>query len=197
MSNESTSNLLSAPPRLWIGESKEEYRAMRDELAEEIKPTGYIERRYVEDLAKLVWDICRLRRLETAFVQNARPRAIVTLVDRLLKKLNYPEVETLADANKLALAWFKDDKAKVEVIKLLQTFQLDESAIDAEAYLSVFSGIQELNKMLAVAEARYSKTLRAIIDYRQAFGLRAKSTSDRIIANSDLARIEPANDSAA
>ena len=86
---------------------------------------------------------------------------------------------------------FENSADKIEVQKLLEQFGLDEGAIDAEAYRIVFAELQELNRMLASAEARFSKTLRSIADYRKSFAQRAESSVGRILAKNDVPGLEP------
>jgi hypothetical protein len=181
-----------SPPRLLFGESAEEFANLRAELMREIEPKGVIERIFVNDLALLVFDIVRFRRFHTDIILKARPAALSTILLQLLAKINFLHDDSIK-AKKLTQAWFENSADKVEVQKLLAQFGLDESAIDAEAYRAVFAELQELNKMLALAETRFSKTLRSIADYRKSFAVRAESSAARILANNDGPGPEPMN----
>jgi hypothetical protein len=187
-------NLFSSPRMLW-GESAEQFADLLAELTLEIKPRGIIERIYVNDLREIVWDISRFRRFKTDIILNARPAALHTIIRQLLNKENIAPDDL--KVKKLVLGWFESSADKTEVEELLQKFQLDEGAIDAEAYRSVFPQLQELDKMLALAEARFSKTLHSMFGYRKSFALVAETSTTRILARNDVPRSDPANDEAA
>jgi hypothetical protein len=182
---------LFSPPRLLLGESAEQFASLRAELMRDIKPKGIVEKIYVYDLAALVWDIVRFRRLQTDIILNARPAALLTILRQLLAKINFPHDIDGVKAKTLTRAWFENSADKIEVQKLLEQFGLDEGAIDAEAYRIVFAELQELNRMLASAEARFSKTLRSIADYRKSFAQQAESSAVRILAENDVPGLEP------
>jgi hypothetical protein len=193
MSNTTSIDRLFSAPRLWLGESIEEFERLHAELEQEIKPQGFIEKLYVNNMALLVWDILRQRRMKTDFILTARPAALLTILKQILFRLNSPLDEGIR-ARSLVRAWFEDGAEKKEVQELLQKFQLDESAIDAEAYRSVFSEVQEINKTLAVAEALFSKTIRFISDYRKSFALQVQSSTEQILSRDDVPRLELASD---
>jgi hypothetical protein len=117
-------------------------------------------------MAELVRDILRQRRFKTNIILTARPAPLLTILKQILVRLNSPLDEGLR-AKSLTRAWFENSDDKKEVQELLQKYQLDESALDAEAYRSVFSEIQEMNKTLAATEARFSKTIRGDPDRGQ------------------------------
>jgi hypothetical protein len=85
---EEIDNLFS-PPRLLLGESAEQFTSLRAELMRDIKPKGIVEKIYVYDLAALVWDIVRFRRLQTDIIRNARPAALLTILRQLLARINF------------------------------------------------------------------------------------------------------------
>jgi hypothetical protein len=182
---------LFSPPRLLFGESAEQFASLHAELMREIEPKGIIERIYVKHLALVVWDIVRFRRFQTDIILNARSAALLTILRQLLAKINFPHDIDGIKAKTLTQAWFENSADKIEVQKLLEQFGLDEGAIDAEAYRTVFAELQDLNKMLASAEARFSKTLRSIADYRKSFAQRAESSAVRILAENDVPSLEP------
>jgi hypothetical protein len=85
---------------------------------------------------------------------------------------------------------------KMKVQELLQKFDLDEGMIDAEAYRSVSSELQELDKSLIAAQARFAKTLREISEYRkvrESFALAVTASADEILKSEDcpLLELEP------
>jgi hypothetical protein len=82
-------------------------------------------------------------------------------------------------AGDLALRWFTDRDAKKQVSELLAQFQLDESAIEAEAIsLEV---LELLDRMLASLESRRDKALRRIAEYRSSFARQLREGANRMI----------------
>jgi hypothetical protein len=186
---------LFSPPRMLLGESAERFATLRAELTLEIKPKGIIEEIYVNDLAEIVWDISRFRRFKTDIILSARAAAVHTIIKQFYNKENNMPDEL--KVKKLMLAWFENTADKTKVEELLRKFQLDEGAIDAEAYRSVFPQLQDVEKMLALAEDRFSKTVHRIAGYRKSFAQVAEMGATRILAKNDVPRAEPANDEAA
>jgi hypothetical protein len=102
------------------------------------------------------------------------------------------------DAELLATGWFTDSEVKGIVSKILRQFQLDESAIEAEAIKRCLPDLELLDKMLCTLEARLNKTLRCIAEYRESLARQLRESADRIIEGKNLLALEdPANKSAA
>lgn len=78
---------------------------------------------------------------------------------------------------------------------MLEQSQLDEGAIDAEAFRLAFSDVLQVDGMLTSKEAQFSKTLRQIAEYRKKFALQIQSSVDQMLARNDVP--EPANDKSA
>jgi hypothetical protein len=188
-------DILNSTPPLLYGESAEQFERLRAELEQEIKPKGIIEKIYLNDVSALVWEILRLRRLKTNIIRNARLAALEIILVRIDPVLALGiGVSLTSEAKKLAAAWFENSDDKQFVQELLRKAQLDESAIDAEAFRRVFSDVQQLDNMLNSMEKRFSKTLRRIAEYRKSLALQIQSKADQILVRNDVPRLEPAND---
>jgi hypothetical protein len=59
---------LSKPPLL-ITESADEFDALHKALREDIKPRGFIEQMYVDEISCIYWEILRLRRCKAAVIK--------------------------------------------------------------------------------------------------------------------------------
>jgi hypothetical protein len=70
---------------------------------------------------------------------------------------------------------------------LLKYFDLDESAIEAEAIRRSAADIELLDRLLASIEARRDKALRRIAEYRGELGRQMRQAADRIIDGKALA----------
>src|SRR5215472_9587985 len=126
-------NELTLLPKLplLITESADDFDALRDAFEQEIKPRGIIEHMYVHDICAIVWEILRLRRCKVVITNSAFRSALEHLLVQLLRQPGQYYVEDEAKA--LAHAWFTDQEAKKQVLEILSRFNLDESAIEAEA----------------------------------------------------------------
>src|SRR5262249_24608773 len=147
-------------------ESADEFDALRDAFEEEIKPQGIIEKIYLDEFAYLNWEILRLRRCKVVIVNAAFRDALEQLVMQLLRQPGQHEDEVQLDAQDLAHEWFTDDEAKGQVSELLSRFQLDQSAIEAEAIRMSSSDLEVLDRMLSSSESRRDEALRYVAAYR-------------------------------
>ena len=127
------SALLPVSPLL-MTESEDEFDRVRDAFDQELKPRGIVEQMYVADIAYLAWEILRLRRCKAAIINSALVLPWITSSAAFAKARRYPIRR--GKAQKLAHVWFSDPTAKRQVSELLSDFQLDESAIEAEAIRS-------------------------------------------------------------
>src|SRR5262249_20920336 len=147
---------------LLITESAEEFEALRDAFEQEIKPRGIIEQMYVHDICSIVWEILRLRRCKVVIINSAFRSALEELLQQLLRD---PGQSLLYDgklkeqAQDLAHAWFTGQEAKEQVSEILSRFDLDESAIEAEAIRRSSSDLELLDRMLTSLESRRDKAL--------------------------------------
>src|SRR5262245_14440578 len=128
-------NELTLLPKLplLITESADEFDALRDAFEQEIKPRGIIEHMYVHDISCIVWEILRLRRCKVVVINAAFRNALERLFVQLVRQPSQHERDVRDEAEERAQAWFTDKEAKKLVSEILSQFNLDESAIEAEA----------------------------------------------------------------
>ncbi len=178
-------SLLPKTPLL-ITESADEFDSIYAALSHEIRPNGIIEQMYVDDVAHFVWDIRRLRRWKNAIINLAFRPALENLAAQLLRDPRQSQF-VIGEADKLAHDWFSKDDAKEKMTRLLDYFQLDESAIEAEAYRRSAADIELLEKLLASLESRLDKAFRRIADHRGDLGRKIRHAAERIIEGKALA----------
>jgi len=172
--------LLPVSPLL-ITESAEEFDRISVAFNQDIKPRGIIEQMYVADIIYLAWEIRRLRRAKAGIINSAYRAAMANLLQQLLREPGTYEDSAEEEADSLALGWFTDREAKKQVSGLLRQFQLDESAIEAEAIRRSASDLEQLDRLLASFESRRNKALRCIAEYRTDFARQLRNGTDRII----------------
>lgn len=173
---------------LLITESAQDFAALTAALTQEIKPRGIIERIYVADIAALVWEILRLRRCKTVIVNTAFKTALTRIVPRLAGLHLGTRAPKWLDA--LAKDWFLKPKARKEFSKLLDEYQLDDSAIEAEAIRSVFPDLEILDRMLTLLESRRNKALRSIEEYQDRFARQVREVSDQVLEGNPVIQLE-------
>src|SRR5262245_61145524 len=182
--------LLPKSPLL-ITESADEFDALRDAFEREIKPRGIIEQMYVHDICAIVWEILRLRRCKVVIINAAFRRAL----ENLLVELRPPgqqDFQAGDGARKLAHAWFTDKEAQKRVLETLGRFNLDESAIEAEAIRASSSDLELLDRMLTSLESRRDKALGCVVEYRANLAHQLRESADRVINGKGVLRLEDA-----
>jgi len=184
-------NELAVLPKLplLITESAEEFDALREAFEREIKPRGIIEQMYVHDICSIVWEILRLRRCKGVVINSA----FCSALEDLLVQLRQPgqhEFDARGPARKLAHAWFTDKEAQKQVSETLRRFDLDESAIEAEAIRKSSSDLELLDRMLTSLESRRDKALGCVAEYRASLAHQLRESADRILDGKDVLRLE-------
>jgi hypothetical protein len=177
---------------LLITESADEFEALRDAFEREIKPRGIIEQMYVHDICSIVWEILRLRRCKVVIINSAFRSALEHLLVQLLKQPGEYDYHVEEKAQALAQAWFIDQDAKKQVSEILSRFELDESAIEAEAIRRSSSDLDLLDRMLTSLESRRNKALGCVAEYRASLGQQLRESADRIIDGKGVLQLEDA-----
>ena len=180
--------LLPKSPLL-ITESADEFDALRDAFEREIKPRGIIEQMYVHDICSIVWEILRLRRCKVVIINSAYYSALEDLLVQL-RQPGQQDFSARDGARKLAHAWFTDKEAQKRVLETLGRFNLDESAIEAEAIRRSSSDLELLDRMLTSLESRRDKALGCVAEYRASLAQQLRESADRILDGKVL-RLEP------
>jgi len=142
---------------------------------------------HIAETTKLVWETLRLHRCKAAMINTAFREALKNLLMQLWKEPGEPT--PYEESQELALAWFTDPKAKEEVAEILGRYQLDETAIEAEAIKSLMPELEVLDRMLMTLEVRRNRALRGITEYRESFAKRVQEGSARIIEAESFLRL--------
>ena len=175
-----------------ITESAEEFEALRDAFEQEIKPRGIIEQMYVHDISAIVWEILRLRRCNVVVINSAFRSALQDLLMQLLKQPGQYDWDVQNEAQALAQGWFTDKEAKKQVSEILSRFDLDESAIEAEAIRRSSADLELLDRMLTSLESRRNKALGCVAEYRASLAHQLRESADRVIDGKGVLRLEDA-----
>jgi hypothetical protein len=181
--------LLPKSPLL-ITESADEFDALRDAFEQEIKPRGIIEQMYVHDICAIVWEILRLRRCKVVIINSTFQSALKDLLAQLLRRPNQFVVYVDGEAQALAQGWFTDKEAHKRVLETLSRFELDETAIEAEAIRKSSADLEVLDRMLTSLESRRDKALGCVAEYRASLAHQLRQSADRITDGKGILRLE-------
>jgi len=97
------------------------------------------------------------------------------------KKITKSEIERSKKIDRLVRGWFTSNEGKQKVLSILRRSHLDESVIDAEVIRASFPDLQLLEKLLISLEARRDRSLRRMMEYRESFAGRVRTSTGRII----------------
>ena len=86
--------------------------------------------------------------------------------------------------------WFTDKEAQKQVSEILSRFDLDESAIEAEAIRGSSADLELLDRMLTSLETRRNKALGCVAEYRASLAHQLRESADRIIDGKDVLRLK-------
>ena len=128
-----------------------------------------------------MWEILRLRRSKAAIINLAFRDALTEVVTQLLSNPGDWKNRQKNHAEKLAREWFSDPDVKKQIAGLLREFNLDETAIEAEAFRKSADDLEGIDRLMASAEARRDKALVCIAQYRGDFGALLRERSDRLV----------------
>jgi len=190
-------------PLLLRSECEHEFDELLHALSGEIQPRGIVENLYVEEIAGIIWDILRLRRCKVTIMNMSFGKVLHNLISSHLK-MRRPareeesktdllsltdifrpptrsEIERSKKINRLVRGWFTSNEGKQKVLSILRGSHLDESVIDAEVIRASFSDLQLLEKLLISLEARRDRSLRRMMEYRESFAGRVRTSTGRII----------------
>ena len=162
-------------------ESPTEFLALQTRLTQAVKPQDALEEDLFDDFVTVSWEMKRIRRLKVGATQKVNAEALRKVLGHLLS-----ETGALAPnkkATKLTQGWLENDPAaKKQVADIFSRFDLDWSAVEAEAVKLTLDQQQHYDRALAMASARRDKVLRMIMDYRGSdFAKQLRERSDQII----------------
>ena len=160
-------------PALLFSESPREYELLRKALQQLIQPRNAIEHIWVGDLVHGEHELWRLRQLPSRIIRSKTPQALRNLLKLVFDVSESDEIDDLASK------WFTNKTAKRRVARILRDFGLDETSIDAGAFLLATTEIEKFDTRKAELETRRDKILRQIEDHRAGLAIQVKTTLDQ------------------
>jgi hypothetical protein len=165
-------------------ESKAELAKLEAEISQDLEPSDFMERQWVQDILYCTWCIIFYERVVTNILNNALRNALTGILNEILlpPSSNPRTLKALVASKQLAYGWLLDAESKRQVSALLKEAGLDESAIEAKAYILVADHLEKANRMLNSQREARDKALRSIAKYRKSVAVLLRRNSDRVLA---------------
>jgi hypothetical protein len=169
-------------PTALAAASEQQLSMIRNQLRKEIKPKGFIENIYVDDLAYIIWDTRQLREIKSSLIRYEMQPALRAILEHVLTNSDFcHDSLTRAKAKTLAAGCYRNKNDQAQVEKILAQFNLNGNNIEAEAWRRLNADLHLLERQLTTLETRRDKTLKALADFRGGLAQRLKLKVQQII----------------
>jgi hypothetical protein len=177
---------LFGPPPLLSTERREHFEGILAQLVVAIAPANTIEQMWVYDVAVLVWEMMRLRRYKTMFIERKLGVAASHIAREFLgddEEADDDETEdSQLDNNEPDdIRYIRDGQPRRRLTDALAERNLTTDVIDAEAFRSASYLIKDIEPMLASLQARRDSIIREIGTYRESLARKVKAAIDDVI----------------
>jgi len=173
------------PPPLNPGDSRAGFETLVARLVAEVGPRSAIEEDCIREVAEMMWDAARLRRLKAKLMTISAGRGVEAVLQLI-------GVEFL-HAHELAPRWAARELAAVgEVDALLDAAGLDMDHVMAKTLEQKMDQAERYDRMAAGAAAQRAKALREMLLYREpdfAARLRRALAADDAIVAGEIAQL--------
>jgi len=170
-------------------ESAEQFESERLAFENAIKPGDKIEQMQVEDISYHNWKISQRRRFAFAVFKEASTEALYDLLTRQLGALDGDRAQILVRR------WAEGEAtAKADVVEILGSYGLDETAIDAEAFQRCHRELALIEQSEASHASRRDKVLPNLAFYREIVARQSREQKNPSLEDDRLARIEHIKD---
>jgi len=160
-------NDLLGEPRLYPGESKEEFYAFLDQVKEAARPKDSVEDIYLWEAVEYCWEARRYRRLRSELIATSRFNGLYRMLANVI-----PDNKARAE---LLWRWTAgDEAAKQEVAKLLADAGMAEDQIPAHTTVAMIKHVEALDRLALQAGKRFDTLLREIERRHESFARRLK-----------------------
>jgi hypothetical protein len=122
--------------------------------------------------------------LRDAFEREIKPRGII-------EQMYVSPASMIGKCKMRRKGWFTDKEAHKQVLETLSRFELDETAIEAEAKSS--ADLELLDRMVSSLESRRDKALGCVAEYRASLAHQLRQSADRIIDGKGVLPLEHAS----
>ena len=149
------------PPTLVNGEDAATYDQLAARIAAAVAPRNILEEIWTRDVADLVWDVVRLRRLKAGLFTVGASDGMAQLL------------RGIGELGLTARDWAARKPAAVVAVNTqLSAAGLDMNDVATSTFVAHIDRFERIERMLAAAEARRAAALRGIANRRVAERLR-------------------------
>jgi fermentation-respiration switch protein FrsA (DUF1100 family) len=175
--------LFAGPVRLINGEDSAAYDELLARVTGTLKPVDIMEEIWVRDLADLVWDTLRLRRLKASLLAGCAYQGL----QKVLLALGG------ANVFEISQSWAaRDAETVASVDDALVSAGLSMDSVMALTLSGRMDDIDRIERMTMAAEVRRNTALQRIEHYRENFGKRLRGAVEAIEA-AEIKTIAPEN----
>jgi len=183
--------LAFAPAPVLKGEDAKAYDDLLTQVSSYVKPANIIEEMWVRDVVDLTWEILRCRRCKKQAIEAAIPKALEQAITPLMEgpsRFGYLDRYTF-DGNRvptpaieLVNEWIKrEPKAKEGVEELLASVELTMADVTDRAFVLEIEALQQIDQLMAHAEARRNAVLREFECHRTSVAERLRKATQDVI----------------
>jgi hypothetical protein len=160
------------PARLMVSENAADYEELLARITGALKPSDILEEIWVRDVADLVWDALRLRRLKASLLAGCAQEG----VDQVLRGLD------LRDPLRSSGSWAADPAAVDRIEAALAAAGSSLDMVMARTLSQRIDDIDRIERMTMAAEARRNAALQEIDRHRASFAKRLRGAVDEVEA---------------
>jgi hypothetical protein len=153
-------------------EDARSYDGIFTRISAAVKPADFLEEIWVHDVAALVWEAFRMRRLKARLMEAAAPRGLVRVLSSFLSH------ET---AKEIVVGWARDGRSTKQIKKLLDQSGVTMEHVMAETLAERIEDIERIDRMIASAELRRGAMLREVDRHRAGLASRLRLASDEVV----------------
>jgi hypothetical protein len=196
------SNALVIPPAiarflkrspLLVTESRQDYEAFFDSVAQAIAPTNNLEWIQTGSFVDQKWELKRLRCAKAAIINATRREAFQTVFESILPETD----DRIGIAADMADQWFRNPSKRPILLELLKKDDLDDDAISAQALAMRAPELEIIDREIQRLEICSMAQLREIEFHRRASTWRASKGLVQVIdAVAESIPLQPAHGNA-
>jgi hypothetical protein len=160
------------------GEDASANEHLRAIVTNTVKPIDCVEAILTRDFVDEEWEILRYRRVTANLIKTAKAKALADA----LRQVTCQDISVDDRVpEELASRWTKGDQDAIEKVRtLLDSSELTEDAIIAQAVSLKLDDIERLDRMVMTKEVRRDNALHEIERHRANFGARLRRAAEQI-----------------
>jgi hypothetical protein len=174
---------LFGKPPLFAGERESDFNMLLARVAVDLKPVNAIEWFWAYDIAVLVWEAQRWRRLRASMLREAQQKELQKAIHNSLAMkgtgAKYPQLEETA--SQLARDWVAGYAVHEVVDECFSRSLSSADSVTAKVFLNHLDAIERIDRLIASVMARHGAIVREIDRRRDAFARRAREVSRDMI----------------